>query len=206
MATAVRVHYGARVQAVATARISTVAGLITQLIERREERQLERLCQQLERHDLPVLDELGYIPCTKAGADMLFEVVSRAYEWTSLLVTTNLPFENWTEVLGIERLTWIAESEEGTSFRVWLFAVARFQMFTETTRLRWLAAAVLVWSDSVRTPVLHGSESTATMGDREDRPASPIRGTPGRSARSPCEELERLPQKESSLCRRLGRH
>ncbi|HUT31871.1 MAG TPA: ATP-binding protein [Planctomycetota bacterium] len=40
-----------------------------------------------------------------AGADLLFEVVSRAFERTSLLVTTNLPFESWTEVLGAERLT-----------------------------------------------------------------------------------------------------
>ena len=69
------------------------------------ERQLERFHQQLERHDLLVLDELGYVPCTKAGAELLFEVVSRAYERTSLLVTTNLPFESWTEVLGTERLT-----------------------------------------------------------------------------------------------------
>ena len=52
-----------------------------------------------------VLDELGYVPFTKAGAELLFEVVSRACERTSLLVTTNLPFEAWTEVLGNERLT-----------------------------------------------------------------------------------------------------
>jgi len=69
------------------------------------ERQLERFHQQLERHDLLVLDELGYVPCTQAGAELFFEVVSRAYERTSLLVTTNLPFESWTEVLGTERLT-----------------------------------------------------------------------------------------------------
>ena len=86
-------------------RFFTVTGLVTQLLERREERQLERFHQQLERHDLLVLDELGYVPCTKAGAELLFEVVSRAYERTSLLVTTNLPFESWTEVLGTERLT-----------------------------------------------------------------------------------------------------
>ena len=86
-------------------RFFTVTGLVTQLLERREERQLERFHQQLERHDLLVLDELGYVPCTKAGAELLFEVVSRAYERTSLLVTTNLPFETWTEVLGTERLT-----------------------------------------------------------------------------------------------------
>ena len=60
---------------------------------------------QRENILLIVLDELGYVPFTKAGAELLFEVVSRAYERTSLLVTTNLPFEAWTEVLGNERLT-----------------------------------------------------------------------------------------------------
>ena len=85
-------------------RFSTVTGLVTRLLERREERQLERFHKQLERLHLLVLDELGYVPCSKAGAELLFEVVSRAYERTSLIVTTNLPFEAWTEVLGTERL------------------------------------------------------------------------------------------------------
>jgi DNA replication protein DnaC len=55
--------------------------------------------------DLLVLDELGYVPATKVGAELLFDVIATAYERTSLLVTTNLPSENWTEVLGSERLT-----------------------------------------------------------------------------------------------------
>jgi hypothetical protein len=46
-----------------------------------------------------------YVPTSKLGAELLFDVVSTAYERTSLIVTTNLPFENWTEVLGSERLT-----------------------------------------------------------------------------------------------------
>jgi DNA replication protein DnaC len=83
----------------------TVTGLVTQLLERREERALERMQRQLERADLLVLDELGYVPFSKSGGELLFEVVSRAYERTSLIVTTNLPFESWPEVLGSERLT-----------------------------------------------------------------------------------------------------
>ena len=86
-------------------RFFTATGLVTQLLERREDRQLERLMGQLERQHLIVLDELGYVPFSKAGAELLFEVISRAYERTSLIVTTNLPFEAWTEVLGSERLT-----------------------------------------------------------------------------------------------------
>ncbi len=61
--------------------------------------------KQLERLDLLILDELGYVPFSKTGSELLFDVVSRAYERTSLIVTTNLPFENWIEVLGSERLT-----------------------------------------------------------------------------------------------------
>lgn len=86
-------------------RFYTVTGLVTELLECREEKILQRLHKQLERQDLIILDELGYVPFSKAGAELLFEVVSRAYERTSLIVTTNLPFEDWPEVLGSERLT-----------------------------------------------------------------------------------------------------
>jgi len=86
-------------------RFFTVTALVTQLLEAREERQLQRFLTRLEKHHLLVLDEFGYVPFTKAGAELLFEVASRAYERQSLIVTTNLPFENWTEVLGNERLT-----------------------------------------------------------------------------------------------------
>jgi DNA replication protein DnaC len=86
-------------------RFYTCTGLVTELLEKREERQMDRLLAQMERHQLLLLDELGYVPFTKAGAELLFEVVSRAYERTSLIVTTNLPFEQWTEVMGSERLT-----------------------------------------------------------------------------------------------------
>jgi DNA replication protein DnaC len=79
--------------------------LITHLIEAREERQLLRLKNQLAKLDLLILDELGYVPASKLGAELLFDIISTAYERTSLIVTTNLPFENWTEVLGSERLT-----------------------------------------------------------------------------------------------------
>lgn len=86
-------------------RFFTVTGLVTHLLERREQKDLQRFMQGLERLELIVLDELGYVPCSRAGAELLFEVVSRAYERTSLIVTTNLPFESWTDVLHNERLT-----------------------------------------------------------------------------------------------------
>jgi hypothetical protein len=76
-------------------RFCRVTELITQLMEAREERELGRLKKQLSRLDLLVLDELGYVPASKLGAELLFDVISTAYERTSLIVTTNLPFENW---------------------------------------------------------------------------------------------------------------
>ena len=82
-----------------------VTSLVTQLLENREDRKLERMLKQLGGQDLLILDELGYVPFTKAGAELLFEVVSRAYERQSLVVTTNLPFEQWPQVCGSERLT-----------------------------------------------------------------------------------------------------
>lgn len=86
-------------------RFYSVTGLVTRLLESREDRQLERFLKRLEKQHLIILDEFGYVPFSKAGAELLYEVVSRAYQRTSLILTTNLPFENWTEVLGNERMT-----------------------------------------------------------------------------------------------------
>lgn len=86
-------------------RFFRVTELITLLLEAKEEKQLLRLRSQLGKLDLLILDELGYVPASKAGAELLFDVIAAAYERNSLIVTTNLPFENWTEVLGSERLT-----------------------------------------------------------------------------------------------------
>jgi DNA replication protein DnaC len=86
-------------------RFYRVTELATQLLEAREERQLSRMKSQLAKLDLLVLDELGYVPASKVGAELLFDVISTAYERSSVIVTTNLPFEEWKEVLGSERLT-----------------------------------------------------------------------------------------------------
>jgi DNA replication protein DnaC len=86
-------------------RFHRVTELITQLMEAREERQLMRMKNQLAKLDLLILDELGYVPASKLGSELLFDVISAAYERTSVIVTTNLPFEQWTEVLGSQRLT-----------------------------------------------------------------------------------------------------
>jgi DNA replication protein DnaC len=82
-----------------------VTELITTLREAEQDRQLLRLRSHLAKLDLLILDEFGYVPASKAGAELLFDVIASAYERSSVILTTNLPFENWTEVLGNERLT-----------------------------------------------------------------------------------------------------
>ena len=65
---------------------------MTHLLELREQRDLKQYQAQLDKHDLIILDELGYVPFTKEGAELLFEVVSRAYERVSLIVTNQPAF------------------------------------------------------------------------------------------------------------------
>jgi DNA replication protein DnaC len=82
-----------------------VTELLTALREADEDRSLRRLRSHLAKAELLILDDFGYVPASKAGAELLFDVIATAYERSSVLLTTNLPFENWTEVLGNERLT-----------------------------------------------------------------------------------------------------
>lgn len=77
---------------------STAAQLVNQLVEAREERDLERLERRLDRFALLIVDELGYIPFSQEGAQLLFQVFARRYESASLLVTSNLAFAEWTQV------------------------------------------------------------------------------------------------------------
>jgi len=86
-------------------RFHTATDLVTQLVECREERKLQRLQKQLQRIDLLLIDEMGYVPFSKSAAELLFEIISPAYEHHSVMLTTNLAFEQWTEIFGSERLT-----------------------------------------------------------------------------------------------------
>jgi DNA replication protein DnaC len=86
-------------------RFTTAAALVHELMEARDEKRLLRLQQQLASSELLIVDELGFVPLSKTGAELLFEVFSQRYERGSMLVTSNLPFQEWTEVLGSERLT-----------------------------------------------------------------------------------------------------
>ncbi len=86
-------------------RFFTAAGLINALVEARNEKNLLRLQAQLAKVQVLIVDELGYVPFSKTGAELLFEIFSQRYECESIIVTSNLPFEEWTTVLESERLT-----------------------------------------------------------------------------------------------------
>jgi len=83
----------------------TAAALVNELMEARDERRLRALQKQLAGVKLLIIDELGYVPLSAIGAELLFEVISRRYEHGATLVTSNLPFDEWTSVFGSERLT-----------------------------------------------------------------------------------------------------
>ena len=74
-------------------------------MEARDDRQLLRFQKKLANLKLLIIDELGFVPLSKTGAELLFEVFSQRYERGSILMTSNLPFDEWTEVFGSERLT-----------------------------------------------------------------------------------------------------
>jgi DNA replication protein DnaC len=83
----------------------TAAALVHELIEARDEKRLLRLQRQVAGYKLLIIDELGYVPLSQTGAELLFEVFSQRYERGSTIVTSNLPFDEWTGVFASERLT-----------------------------------------------------------------------------------------------------
>ena len=84
---------------------TTAAALVNELHEARDEKRLLRLQHQLAGLKLLIVDELGYVPLSPTGAELLFEVFSQRYERGSIIVTSNLPFDEWTGVFASERLT-----------------------------------------------------------------------------------------------------
>lgn len=88
-----------------TVGFTTAAGLVNQMMEARDEKRLLKLQNQIQAYKLLIIDELGYVPLSPIGAELLFEAFSQRYERGSTIVTSNLPFNEWTSVLGSERLT-----------------------------------------------------------------------------------------------------
>jgi len=86
-------------------RFYTAAGLVNELLEAQEAHRLSKLESWLMKQELIILDEVGFVPFSQRGAQMLFAFVSQKYLRGSLIVTSNLAFAEWTEVLGDPRLT-----------------------------------------------------------------------------------------------------
>ena len=83
----------------------TAAGLVTQLEEAQQQHRLERVLGQLDRMDLLIIDELGYLSFSRVGAELLFQVFADRYERRSVLVTSNLAFSEWGSVFQGDRMT-----------------------------------------------------------------------------------------------------
>src|SRR5438067_4846545 len=86
-------------------RFFSAAKLVTKLEQAQKQYQLERLMSQLDRADLLICDELGYLSFSKSGAELLFSVFAERYERRSLLLTSNLAFSEWNQVFQGERMT-----------------------------------------------------------------------------------------------------
>ena len=86
-------------------RFYTAAALVQRLEEAQKQYQLERLLTYLDKLDLLICDELGYLSFNRGGAELLFQVFADRYERRSLLITTNLAFSDWTQVFHGERMT-----------------------------------------------------------------------------------------------------
>ena len=86
-------------------RFATAAVIVHELIEAHDEKRLLRLQRQLASHELLIIDELGFVPLSKTGAELLFELINQRYERGATIITSNLTFDEWTATFGEERLT-----------------------------------------------------------------------------------------------------
>jgi DNA replication protein DnaC len=85
-------------------RFATAAALVNELVEAKHQLQLGRALGRWARYDLIAIDEVGYVPLAEIGAEFLFQVIAERAEKAAVIVTTNLPFSEWTQVIPNARL------------------------------------------------------------------------------------------------------
>ena len=85
-------------------RFTTAAALVNELVEAKHQLQLRRVMARWSRYDLIAIDEVGYVPLAEVGAEFLFQVIAERAERTAVILTTNLPFSEWTQVIPNARL------------------------------------------------------------------------------------------------------
>ena len=85
-------------------RFTTAAALVNELVEAKQNNQVRRAMARWQKYELIALDEVGYVPLADVGAEFLFQVISDRAEKAALIVTTNLPFSEWTTVFPNPRL------------------------------------------------------------------------------------------------------
>jgi DNA replication protein DnaC len=85
-------------------RFATAAALVNELVEAKQQLQLRRVLSRWERYQLIAIDEVGYVPMADVGAEFLFQVIAERAEKAAVIVTTNLPFSEWTQVIPNARL------------------------------------------------------------------------------------------------------
>jgi len=85
-------------------RFATAAALVNELVEAKQQLQLRRVLARWERYDLIAIDEVGYVPMAELGAEFLFQVIAERAEKAAVILTTNLPFSEWTQVIPNARL------------------------------------------------------------------------------------------------------
>ncbi len=85
-------------------RFATAAGLVNELVEAKHQMQLRRVISRWSRYDLIAIDEVGYVPLAEIGAEFLFQVIAERAEKAAVIITTNLPFSEWTQVIPNPRL------------------------------------------------------------------------------------------------------
>lgn len=86
---------GSRQRGIKT-RFATAAPIVHEMIEAQDEKRLLRFQRQLAGVELLIIDELGFVPLSKSGAELLFELISQRHERGATIITSNLPFDEWT--------------------------------------------------------------------------------------------------------------